>query len=503
MIAHSASLKKVSQFLFLSSIKLYKKNKELNEGSLIETNSNYTKLKLLCENKIQQLSNSTEMCFKIIRVSNVFGIPKNYKMNFDKLLIPNMIIQSLKTKKIILKNPNMYKDFISIEDFLDKFLLILNYNKKLLRVNTFNLGSYKSLSLNYVASIIKKIQKKHKILIKKNICDDTNKIFKFYSKFSFLKETYNNDKFKINIKELVLFYEKKIIDNFISIVIPTFNQAEFLDRALSSLVSQTYKKFEVIIIDNKSSDNTVSIYQKYKNILNINFISIINKGIIAKSRNIGINKSHGEIISFLDSDDYWKKNKLSIVNKTFKENSIDIFCHNELSLDEYGNHLNKLKYGFKSRLTYNNLLVYGNCLSTSAVSISKSFIINNKLKFSEKVKFITAEDYDFWLKLAKRNARFYFCSMYLGFYQLHTKSNSTKDILNHQNNVNNVINYHIKKIKSKNIKELSRARMKLSYMKLMIKNKKLREIYVISKNFKFGDIYYFIKFIFFKLSKKY
>ena len=129
-------------------------------------------------------------------------------------------------------------------------------------------------------------------------------------------------------------------------------------------------------------------------------------------------------------------------------------------------------------------MVYGNCLSTSAVSISKSFIINNKLKFSEKVKFITAEDYDFYIKLAKRNARFYFWHVFR-LLSITYKSNSTKDILNHQNNVNNVINYHIKKIKSKNIKELSRARMKLSYTKLMIKNKKLREIYVISKNFKF------------------
>lgn len=297
--------------------------------------------------------------------------------------------------------------------------------------------------------------------------------------------------------------KKKIIDKFISIVIPTFNQAEFLDRALLSLVSQTYKNFEVIVIDNMSSDNTKNIYQKYKNILKISFISIKNKGVIAKSRNVGINEASGEIISFLDSDDYWKKNKLSYVNKAFKENFIDTFCHNEISLDEHGNQVNKLNYGFNSNLIYNDLLVYGNCLSTSAVSISKTFIIKNQLKFSEKVEFITAEDYDFWLKLAKNNARFYFCDKYLGFYQLHTNSNSTKNILNHQNNVKNVIYNHLKKIKSKNIKELSKARILLSNIKLMIRNKKFREVYSISKNLKPSDVYFFIKFIFLKLSKKY
>lgn len=209
LIILCAKLNKVSQFLFLSSIKLYRKNKKLNESSPIHAYSNYTKLKLQCENKIHQLSNKTEMYFKIIRVSNVFGIPKNYKINFDNLLIPNMIIQSLKTKKIFLKNPNMYKDFIVIEDFLNKFLLILNYNKKLSSVNTFNLGSYKSLSLDHVASLISTMQKKNKILIKKNTHDDTNKKFKFYSQFSFLKKTYDNNKLKKRIRELVLFYEKK------------------------------------------------------------------------------------------------------------------------------------------------------------------------------------------------------------------------------------------------------------------------------------------------------
>ena len=67
------------------------------------------------------------------------------------------------------------------------------------------------------------------------------KFFKFYSKFSFLKETYNNDKFKINIKELVLFYKKKIIDNFISIVIPNFNGAQFLMAIISSLEQHLIK----------------------------------------------------------------------------------------------------------------------------------------------------------------------------------------------------------------------------------------------------------------------
>ena len=95
---------------------------------------------------------------------------------------------------------------------------------------------------------------------------------------------------------------------FFSIIIPTYNQANFLKKCLNSVFKQTFKNFEVIIIDNSSTDHTKEILSKYKK--KIVYKKINNKGVIAKSRNIGIKNSNGNWVAFLDSDDTWKNNKL-------------------------------------------------------------------------------------------------------------------------------------------------------------------------------------------------
>ena len=101
-----------------------------------------------------------------------------------------------------------------------------------------------------------------------------------------------------------------MVNYFISIIIPTFNSEKFLTRTLNSLKYQEYQNFETIIIDNSSSDKTESIVKKYSLSLDIKFIKVKNEGIIARSRNKGINQSKGSIICFLDSDDFWDKKKL-------------------------------------------------------------------------------------------------------------------------------------------------------------------------------------------------
>ena len=92
------------------------------------------------------------------------------------------------------------------------------------------------------------------------------------------------------------------MNELISIIIPTYNQGEFLERCLKSISSQTYKNFEIIVIDNASTDNTKSIVDKF-NYLPLKYLVNKNKGMIAQSRNLGIQKARGDIIAFLDSDD--------------------------------------------------------------------------------------------------------------------------------------------------------------------------------------------------------
>ena len=93
---------------------------------------------------------------------------------------------------------------------------------------------------------------------------------------------------------------------FVSVVIPTYNHAKFLGKALESVIYQTYRNWEVIVIDNKSTDGTRQVIENYKD-PRIQYFKISNDGIIAKSRNLGINVAKGEWIAFLDSDDWWTR----------------------------------------------------------------------------------------------------------------------------------------------------------------------------------------------------
>lgn len=290
-------------------------------------------------------------------------------------------------------------------------------------------------------------------------------------------------------------------NNLISVVLPTYNSQIYLNRALDSVKNQNYKKFELIVIDNSSTDNTEKIINSYKNSININLFKIKNNGIISKSRNKGIIESKGNIICFLDSDDYWNESKLYRINQLFNENFFDICCHNELGIDINGHKFKKYFHGFKSKNFYNDLLILGNCLSTSAVSIRKEFIINNNFYFSENINFITAEDYDFWLNFAKFDAKFLFINEFLGFYQFLEKSSSNKNIEIHLRNVNNVIENHLNNLSNKNIINLTRARLQFTNIKLMFKRKKNIDALLSIYNLKFYDFFYISKFIFIKLIK--
>ena len=98
---------------------------------------------------------------------------------------------------------------------------------------------------------------------------------------------------------------------FFSVIIPTYNHANYLKKALDSVLNQSFNNYEIIVIDDNSTDNTSAVVNSYKN--KIIYKKIINNRIIGKSRNLGIEISKGEWLAFLDSDDEWLKDKLKIV----------------------------------------------------------------------------------------------------------------------------------------------------------------------------------------------
>lgn len=290
-------------------------------------------------------------------------------------------------------------------------------------------------------------------------------------------------------------------DSFISVVIPSYNSDKYLDRALKSLNEQYYKNFEVIIIDNHSSDSTCKIIDEYRSKIKINLFKIKNEGIIAQSRNLGIKKSSGVIISFLDSDDYWHKQKLLRINELFYRTKFDVCCHNEIKINEKGILTDRLNYSIKSKDIYRDLLIFGNSLSTSAVSIKKEFIIEKNLYFSENKNYNTAEDYDLWLKLALNKAKMLFIKEYLGFYQFHNSSNSNENIDAHLDNVTNVIMDHLKTVKDEKLSNLVKTRLQLSKLKLLVKRKDINELLTMIIKFNLLNYKNMSFFIFLKILK--
>ena len=212
----------------------------------------------------------------------------------------------------------------------------------------------------------------------------------------------------------------KMNSPLISIVIPTYNHAKFLRTALDSIIAQTIPDWEVIVVNNYSQDETVSVVNSYKD-PRIKLVNFSNHGIISASRNYGISITKAPLIAFLDSDDLWYPNKLSYcLNKLAQ--GYDFVCHAEAWIGP-GARRREVFYGPDSRATYRSLLLEGNCISTSAVVVKHEWI-ERVGGFSIEPEFVTAEDYELWLKLVKAGARIGFVGEILGEYHIHDGNQS-------------------------------------------------------------------------------
>lgn len=229
----------------------------------------------------------------------------------------------------------------------------------------------------------------------------------------------------------------------ISIVIPTFNDCELLFEAIKSVISQSYKHWELIIVDNYSQDRTDEVINSFNN-KKIKQYKINNNGVIGKSRNLGITKSSGEWIAFMDSDDIWYKNKLNICVSYIEDNSkkYDVISTNELMIFRNGKKHKKLFHGPMSKNMYSDLLIYGNRLSPSATMVRKGFLLKNKIKFCELPKFVLAEDYDFWLSIALKKGLFLFIDSIEGEYRIHDH-NMSSQIHRHEEALLSVLSKHV------------------------------------------------------------
>lgn len=213
----------------------------------------------------------------------------------------------------------------------------------------------------------------------------------------------------------------------VSIVIPTFNHGHFLERAIKSILNQTFKDWEAIIIDNHSTDTTDQILESF-NDPRIKHQKINNKGVIAVSRNKAISIARGEWIAFLDSDDWWVSDKLKICFNYINAN-VDLVYHDlEIKSDKQSFfQRKKIKSRKLKKPILKDLLIRGNAINNSSVMVRKSLLISVG-GISEDESLIAAEDYNTWLKIANLSNNFFYLPKILGYYFIHNQSVSKKDM---------------------------------------------------------------------------
>jgi glycosyltransferase involved in cell wall biosynthesis len=259
----------------------------------------------------------------------------------------------------------------------------------------------------------------------------------------------------------------------ISVVIPTYNHADFLKVAITSVVEQTYKNFEVIIVDNNSNDHTNEVVYSF-NDDRIHLYKINNNGIIAASRNLGVDHAKGDWIAYLDSDDYWYPTRLQcLVDSMNNDPNYDIFSTDEYKYNKLSGKKTKLIYGPLKGQKYRSLLLFGNRLSPSASLVRKEFLLQNDVRFNESHNFVTVEDYDYWLQLALLNARFKFIHSFEGEYLVHGGNSSGQMVL-HKSNLLSLLKHHIfnvqefdsdREILWRNMQEIVSIRWNFQYLK--------------------------------------
>jgi glycosyltransferase involved in cell wall biosynthesis len=196
----------------------------------------------------------------------------------------------------------------------------------------------------------------------------------------------------------------------LSIQICTYNRANLITKAIDSVLSQTFQDFEILILDDASSDNTEEIIKPFLSDSRIRYIKNSQNLGITKNRNNGITLSSGEYIAVLDSDDYWIDN-----NKDYA-----LVGTNMIIVDEANKELKKVCYPTKNFVIKKTLLIK-NMFSHSSVMYRKNEIISLG---SYDAKISIWEDYDLWLRIGLKY-KFANLNIFATAYKKHSAQSNT------------------------------------------------------------------------------
>jgi len=194
-----------------------------------------------------------------------------------------------------------------------------------------------------------------------------------------------------------------------TVITPAYNAERFISKAMESVISQTEKDYEYIVVDNGSEDTTVEIAEEIARThpdIDIKIISIKPNQGISGGRNAGIEKASGKYVCLLDADDWWYPNKLEEVKKVIlKYPEYGVIGHWENQVEgEKIVRVGRFR-SIDNKDAFRDLLFNGDCLSPSA-TVVRTDILRKHNGFDIRLD-RGQEDFDCWLRLAHDGAKFY------------------------------------------------------------------------------------------------
>lgn len=187
----------------------------------------------------------------------------------------------------------------------------------------------------------------------------------------------------------------------VSVIVPTFNRAAILRETLASILSQTFADFELIVVDNESTDATEAAVRSIPD-RRIRYFRHPNGGVVAVNRNFGMAAAQGAYIAFCDDDDQWMPEKLSRQLEAFaRDEGLGLVCTNGVDFD--GQQERGLRVTRKLRprdLSFEGL-ARGSYIVNSSVMVRKR-AIEDVGPMDESREIFTGEDFELWLRIARR-----------------------------------------------------------------------------------------------------
>ena len=209
----------------------------------------------------------------------------------------------------------------------------------------------------------------------------------------------------------------------IDIIIPNYNKAKYLKECLESVINQTYKNWKIYLIDDFSNDDSRRILNDYRSYDNIKLIFTDKNYGPHHCRNLGIEQSNSDYVAFLDSDDFWPKEKLNLQIKDMLKNDLD-FTYTDISY--FKDSTVKKKIELPNFYDLSNFIL-SSTMSTSSILLKREII--SKIKFKD----VMHEDYLFKCDILRENINAIKIKDTFVFYRM-TKQNRSS------NKFNNLIN---------------------------------------------------------------